>query len=99
MPFLKKINENTFNLSIHVKPNSRKQNIVQENDKLFISLKSPPIKGKANKELLKLIKNKLKIPNIEIYLLSGKQYPDKIIQIVFNNQLINNTDFLKRLFK
>ena len=99
MSFLKKICENTFNLSIHVKPNSKEQKIIQENDNLIILLKSPPIKGKANKELLKLIKKKLNIPHMNVCLLSGFQNRDKIIQIIFNNEIINEQFILEKLFK
>ncbi len=99
MSFLKKISGNTFNLSIHVKPNSKEQKIIQENDNLVVSLKSPPIKGKANKELLKLIKKKINIPHMNVCLLSGFQNRDKIIQITFNNEIINEQFILEKLFK
>ncbi len=99
MSFLKKISGNTFNLSIHVKPNSKEQKIIQENDNLVVSLKSPPIKGKANKELLKLIKKKINIPDMNVCLLSGLQNRDKIIQITFNNEIINEQFILEKLIK
>ncbi len=99
MSFLKKVNENTFTLSIHVKPNSKEQKIIQENDNLVVSLKSPPIKGKANKELLKLIKKEVKIPHMNVCLLSGFQNRDKIIQITFNNEIINQKFILEKLIK
>jgi len=99
MSFLKKISGNTLNLSIHVKPNSKEQKIIQEKDNLVVSLKSPPIKGKANKELLKLIKKKINIPHMNVCLLSGFQNRDKIIQITFNNEIINEQFILEKLIK
>lgn len=99
MSFLKKISGNTFNLSIHVKPNSKEQKIIQENDTLIILLKSPPIKGKANKEMLKLIKKKLHIPHMDVCLLSGLQNRNKMIQITFNNEIINEKFILEKLIK
>lgn len=99
MSFLKKVNENIFTLSIHVKTNSKEQKIIQENDNLVVSLKSPPIKGKANKELLKLIKKEVNIPYMNVCLLSGFQNRDKIIQITFNNEIINKKFILEKLIK
>ncbi|MBA7503291.1 hypothetical protein ES706_01899 [subsurface metagenome] len=99
MLFLKKISGNTFNLSIYVKPNFKEQKIIQENDTLIILLKSPPIKGKANKELLKLIKKKIDISHINVCLLSGFQNRYKVIQITFNNEIINEQFILEKLIK
>lgn len=41
---------------VSVKPNSRQSSLVQAEDgQWFASLKSPPVDGKANKELIALI--------------------------------------------
>jgi uncharacterized protein len=43
-------------IQVKVKPNSKQQSITEEADgSLTIKLKSPPIEGKANDELLKLL--------------------------------------------
>jgi len=67
------ISESRKGVIIHVKvkPNSRKQGIIGvENGFIIINLESPPIRGKANKELLKLLKKKLKA---RVTLISGSK--------------------------
>jgi uncharacterized protein YggU (UPF0235/DUF167 family) len=62
--------------SIKVKSNSAQQKINEEADgSLTISLKSPPVDGKANAELVKLLANKLAVPKskITIKLVSSRQ--------------------------
>ncbi len=62
--------------SIKVKPNSAQQKINEEADgSLTISLKSPPVDGKANAELIKLLANKFTVPKslITIKLVSSRQ--------------------------
>jgi len=66
---------------------------------MIVTLKSAPIKGKANKELIKLIKKRINLPDTEIYIIAGHQNRDKIIQIVLKNQIINENFILKRLLK
>ena len=62
--------------SITVKPNSAQQKINEEaHGSLTISLKSPPVDGKANAELIKLLANKFTVPKskITIKLVSSRQ--------------------------
>ncbi len=62
--------------SIKVKSNSAQQKINEEADgSLTISLKSPPVDGKANAELIKLLANKFTVPKskITIKLVSSRQ--------------------------
>ncbi|MFW9922454.1 MAG: DUF167 domain-containing protein [Candidatus Thorarchaeota archaeon] len=82
MEYLTQTNEGIL-LKIVVKPNSKQQEIKKESevDYLFISLKSPPDKGKANKELLKFLSSILKITLSNITLKSGHTSRDKIILI------------------
>ena len=50
-------------------------------DFLTISLCSKPIQNKANKELLNLIKKKLKISSSKIQIISGTKSSNKTIKI------------------
>jgi len=83
MNFIKETSDNTFLLQIYVKPNSRKQKIIDENEFLTVHLKSKPKRNKANKELLSLMKDKLNLPTEFVHLASGATSQDKIIELQF----------------
>ena len=70
---------------VKVKPNSRKQNIEESTDgSLTIHLKSPPVDGKANKELIELLAKKFDVPKSQIRIKSGLSSRTKLIQIDTN---------------
>ncbi|MBD1927293.1 DUF167 domain-containing protein [Trichocoleus sp. FACHB-90] len=47
---------------VKVKPNSKNQNIEEAADgSLIINLKSPPVDGKANKELIQILAKKFEV--------------------------------------
>ncbi|MEM8673530.1 MAG: DUF167 domain-containing protein [Cyanobacteria bacterium P01_G01_bin.67] len=49
-------------IQVTVKPNSKQQKILElEDGSLVINLKSSPIKGKANQELIKLVAQKHRV--------------------------------------
>ena len=69
-------------LKIQVKPNSKQQNILEEPDgSLKISLKSPPVDGKANQELIKLLAKKFGVPKSEIIIKSGLSSRNKLVEL------------------
>jgi uncharacterized protein (TIGR00251 family) len=69
-------------LSIKVKPNSKQQAIYQEGDgSLTIRLKSPPVEGKANQELIQLLANELNVPKSSIRIKSGASSKSKLVEI------------------
>ena len=68
--------------SIKVKPNSQQQKIIEEADgSLSISLKSPPVDGKANEELIKLLAKKFFIPKSRIRIKLGLSSRQKLVTI------------------
>ena len=68
--------------SIKVKPNSQQQKIIEEADgSLTISLKSPPVDGKANEELIKLLAKKFSIPKSRITIKLGLSSRQKLVII------------------
>lgn len=57
---------------IKVKPNSKQQSFKEETDgSLTINLKYPPVDGKANEELIKLLAEKFDVPKSKIRIKSG----------------------------
>jgi uncharacterized protein (TIGR00251 family) len=83
MRFLEKIDENNYILHISVKPNSKKQDIINNDKALIVHVKSKAIKNKANKELIDLLKSKLEITSNQINIVSGFKNIKKIVQLNF----------------
>ena len=69
-------------IQVKVKPNSKQQKIEESADGSFlVRLKSPPIDGKANKELLELLAKKFHISRSQITIKSGLSSKNKLIEI------------------
>jgi hypothetical protein len=68
--------------SVKVKPNSKQQSIIEEEDgSLTVHLKSPPVDGKANKELVELLAKKFGVPKSHITIQVGRSGRNKVINI------------------
>ena len=71
-----------MNKQVKVKPNSPKQHIEESADGyLTVHLKSPPVDGKANKELIELLAKKFKVSKSQIRIKSGLSSRTKLIAI------------------
>ncbi|WP_425217053.1 DUF167 domain-containing protein [Tumidithrix helvetica] len=67
---------------VKVKPNSKQQRITEEVDgTLTIHLKSPPVDGKANAELIELLAKKYGIPKANISIRAGLSSKTKLVEI------------------
>ena len=74
-------------MKIKVKPNSQKQTIAVASDgSLIIGLKSPPVDGKANRELIALLSEKFHVPQSQIEIKSGLSSKHKLVVINCNEQ-------------
>ncbi|KAB8319857.1 DUF167 domain-containing protein [Tolypothrix campylonemoides VB511288] len=70
---------------VKVKPNSKLQKIDEQPDgSLSVHLKSPPVDGKANKELIKLLAEKFDVPKSHITIKSGLSSRQKLVEIDTN---------------
>ncbi|MGQ4892493.1 MAG: DUF167 domain-containing protein [Candidatus Njordarchaeia archaeon] len=87
--------ENGYILNVHVIPNARKVKIQREGDTLVVYLSSPPIGGKANKELLRLISSILGIPKRNVEILRGEKSRDKQILIKGKGASLSEEDIIK----
>jgi uncharacterized protein (TIGR00251 family) len=68
--------------SVKVKPNSKKQAIVEEEDgSLTVHLKSPPVDGKANQELIEILAKKFDVPKSNITIQMGLSGRKKLVNI------------------
>lgn len=70
---------------IKVKPNSKQQNIIEMSDgSLIVHLKSPPVDGKANSELIAILAEKYHLPKSKINIKSGLSSRQKVVEIEDN---------------
>lgn len=68
--------------SVKVKPNSKQQKIEELPDgSIIVCLKSPPVDGKANEELIKLLAAKFKVRKSSITIKSGISSRQKLVEI------------------
>ena len=69
-------------ISVKVKPNSKQQQVRQADDSSFtVHLKSPPIDGKANAELIQLLAKAFGVPKSAIWLKTGAGSKSKLVEI------------------
>lgn len=69
-------------ISVKVKPRSKKQSISKrEDDTWIINLKSPPVDGKANQELITIIAQEFGVKKDQVRIKSGLSSTNKIIEI------------------
>ncbi|MDZ8028411.1 MAG: DUF167 domain-containing protein [Nostoc sp. SerVER01] len=67
---------------VKVKPNSKQQKILEQADNsLIVYLKSPPVDGKANEELIELLAEKFGVAKSDITIKSGLSSRQKLIEI------------------
>ena len=79
---------------VKVTPNSSKTAITTDStDRLIVKLTSPAVEGKANKQLLKFIGKKLRVPPSSITILRGHASREKVLFIPG----INETSAIERL--
>jgi uncharacterized protein (TIGR00251 family) len=69
-------------LRVKVKPRSRNSSLAQETDGTWrAQLKSPPVDGKANEELVALIATRFKCRKADVVIQSGASGRIKLIRI------------------
>jgi len=69
-------------LSIKVKPNARESSLIRNDDGTWLaSLKSPPVDGKANAELIALVAAHFKCRKADVTIRSGASGRMKLVQV------------------
>ncbi len=75
------VNEETTRIRIKVKPKSGKFKIEKEGSGITIHVKAPPLKGKANNEIIKGLAKVVKVSSSKIRMVSGLTSTEKVIEI------------------
>lgn len=69
-------------LQIKVKPNARISSLEQNADGTWLAkLKSPPVDGKANQELVALVAERFRCPKSAVSIKAGASGRTKLIQV------------------
>jgi uncharacterized protein (TIGR00251 family) len=68
-------------LNVRVVPRSSRRRVIEEKNGLKAYLTKPACEGLANKELVSLLSEHLKIKKYQIRIIKGEKSRDKLIQI------------------
>jgi len=68
-------------IQVKVKPNSRTEEVILENDSFLVKVKEPPKEGKANQAIIRLLAHHFAVPQSQIRIVSGLKSKVKIIEI------------------
>ncbi len=67
---------------VKVKPNAKQSKVIYADDgSLIVHLKSPPVDGKANQELIALLAKEFKVTKQAVRIKSGMGSRQKIVEI------------------
>lgn len=66
---------------VRLKPGAKHDRILLQDGILSVSVTSPPVEGKANKHLVKLLAKRLSTAKSSISLISGERSKNKVIEI------------------
>ena len=70
-------------ITIHVVPNAKETSILLERDgAITMRVHAPPVKGKANREMVKWLSKKLRKPSSHIRIVAGTHTSLKTLEIV-----------------
>jgi uncharacterized protein (TIGR00251 family) len=68
---------------VHVIPNAKETKIILEpDDSITIRVHSPPVKGRANREIVKWLSKKLRTPSSQIRIVAGTRSNLKTVDII-----------------
>lgn len=87
------IKDNFVFITVIAKPNSKQTKILEIlPEGIKIALHATPQDGKANKELIDFLSEKLSVPKKEILVIRGEHSKQKLIKLPFSNVV---QDFLR----
>ena len=99
LPNFVEIKENWILIHVYVKPNSRIDEVKMDDydpNELLIKTSATPIKGKANKAVIKILSKYLDINSNNIEIIAGHTSQKKILKIYCQNDM-NFKDFLLKI--
>lgn len=80
--------QQTLILNLHIQPQASGDGVVgPHGDRLKVRITAPPVDGKANRHLIRLLAKTFGVARSQITLISGETGPDKRISITQPTQL------------
>ena len=69
-------------VTVRVKPNARESRIEEQPDGALVAhLKAPPVEGKANEELIRLLAGRYGVPRSRVHIKSGLSSRTKRVEV------------------
>jgi len=69
-------------VSVKVKPNSKTEEVIPQDDGFIVRVKEPPKEGKANRAVIRLLAKHFGIPEAQLRISRGFTSRTKVIQIL-----------------
>lgn len=68
-------------ITVKVRLNARESKVEKSGDEYVVSVKSPPVEGRANAELIETLSKYFAIPKSKIRIVAGQKSRKKIVEI------------------
>ncbi len=68
-------------IKVRVKPSSRRSGVEKRGEVYVIHVKSPPVEGRANKELIEVLSDYFGVPKSSIRIVRGLSGRNKVVEI------------------
>jgi uncharacterized protein (TIGR00251 family) len=68
-------------IQVKVKPNSKAEEVSQEEESFIVKVKEPPKEGKANRAVIKLLAEHFGVPQSRVRILSGFRSKNKVVEV------------------
>ena len=69
-------------IKVRVKPNSKTEEVIAEGDGFTVKVKEPPIEGKANRAVIRLLAKHFGVSETRISISSGLRSRVKVIEVL-----------------
>jgi hypothetical protein len=66
---------------VKVNPNSRTAEVIHEGDKFVVKVKEPPMEGRANDAVVKLLAEHFAVPRSRVRIIGGFSSREKVVEI------------------
>ena len=70
-------------LNVRVIPNAKKNDVSEERGRLKVHVRAPPVGGKANKVMIKVLAEYFEIKKNDVRIISGEKSREKVVEIKF----------------
>ncbi|MCX5990789.1 MAG: DUF167 domain-containing protein [Chloroflexi bacterium] len=74
--------EGSTKIQIKVKPRSKTEEIIEDENSLIVRVKDPPIEGKANRAVIRLMAKHFGVPENRVRISKGFKSKDKVIELL-----------------